>query len=222
VSGTSSKTARRNSDHRLLAVGDIHGCLEQLQGLLDRVAPTPEDRLVFLGDYIDRGHDSPGVIDFLLELREQYPQSVFLQGNHEQMLLNYLNGQIDCGYLQNGGAATLQQYMQRGTPRPSDQHLDFLHTLQLSYQQRGHFFVHAGLKPGRPLEQQTADDLLWIRHEFLGHPDPCEWGKVIVHGHTPQDAISLKPCRIGLDTGAVYGRFLSCCDVLTRQTWQFP
>jgi serine/threonine protein phosphatase 1 len=220
--GSSSKEFRRAAGPRLLAIGDIHGCLDQLQGLLDRVTPTPADRLVFLGDYVDRGQDSPGVIDFLLTLQHEYPRSVFLLGNHEQMLLNYLSGDLDIGYLLNGGDATLQQYAQRGTPQPPDRHLDFLHNLQLSYQQQDFLFVHAGLKPGRPLERQTVDDLLWIRNEFLIHPDPCEWGKIIVHGHTPQEAISFTPCRIGLDTGAVYGRRLSCCDVLTRQTWQFP
>jgi Calcineurin-like phosphoesterase len=222
VNGTSSKTSRQASGPRLLAIGDIHGCLDLLRGLLDRVSPNSEDRLIFLGDYIDRGPDSPGVIDFLLELQPQFPNSVFLQGNHEQILLNYLAGQLDLGYLLDGGAATLQQYEQRGTRRPPDRHLDFLHKLRLSFQQQGYLFVHAGLKPGRPLAEQTEDDLLWIRHEFLSHPDPCEWGQIIVHGHTPLEAISFTPCRIGLDTGAVFGRYLSCCDVLTRQTWQYP
>ena len=212
------------SEHkgRLLAIGDIHGCRDHLQGLLDRVAPTDSDRLVFLGDYVDRGTDSPGIIDDLLELRRQLPRIIFLKGNHEQMLLDYLAGDCDFTYLVNGGLSTLQQYARRGTPRLTQAHRDFLAGLQLFWRQGDFFFVHAGLKPGVALVDQCEQDLLWIRHEYLSHPDPCEWGVVVVHGHTPQQQITLTPCRIGLDTGAVYGRQLSCCDVLTRQTWQYP
>jgi len=222
VTQTDDVNNHRLSERRLLAIGDIHGCLDLLDGLLDRIVPTSDDILVFLGDYIDRGGDSPGVIDLLLELQKQFPATVFLKGNHEQMLLQYLAGSLDLGYLMNGGITTLQQYEHRGTPRLPDHHLEFLNRLQISYVRHEHIFVHAGLKPGRPLARQTEDDMLWIRHEFLAHPNPCEWDKVIVHGHTPQETISFTSCRIGLDTGAVYGRQLSCCDVLTNRTWQYP
>jgi len=211
-----------NTDRRILAIGDIHGCRGHLQGLLDQVAPTANDRLVFLGDYIDRGEDSPGVLDDLLELQRQHPKTVFLKGNHEQMLLEYLAGDLDLGYLLNGGSATLQQYEQRGTQLLPPAHRDFIDKLQLSWQQDGWLFVHAGLKPGVAIADQSESDLLWIRQEYLSHPDPCEWGVVVVHGHTPQQEVSQEPCRIGLDTGAVYGRRLSCCDVLSRQIWQYP
>lgn len=211
-----------NRDRRVLAIGDIHGCLDQLQGLLDKVAPGHDDRLVFLGDYVDRGTDSPGVIDYLLGLQEKLPDTVFLKGNHEQMLLRYLAGGQASGYLQNGGDMTLSQYALRGTPRLPQSHRDFLNRLQLTYQWQDFLFVHAGLKPGYPLDRQGEDDLLWIRDEFLSHPRPCEWGVVVVHGHSPQRQVSFTPCRIGLDTGAVYGRQLSCCDVVSRRVWQFP
>lgn len=215
-------TTDNTPDSRLLAIGDIHGCRDQLQGLLNQVAPTVNDRLVFLGDYIDRGDDSPGVLDDLLALQRQLPKTVFLKGNHEQMLLEYLAGDLGIGYLLNGGSATLQQYGRRGTPRLPPSHRDFLGNLQLSWRQDGFLFVHAGLKPGVAIADQSENDLLWIRQEYLSHPDPCEWGVVVVHGHTPQQEVTLESCRIGLDTGAVYGRRLSCCDVLTRQTWQYP
>lgn len=210
------------SGGRVLAVGDIHGCLEQLRGLLDKVAPTVRDTLVFLGDYVDRGDDSPGVIDDLLALRKQLPRTVFLKGNHEQMLLSYLAGDRDPGYLLNGGDTTLRQYAQRGTAQPPRAHLDFFHDLRLTYRRQQFLFVHAGLKPGCRVDRQCEDDLLWIRDEFLFHPDPCEWGVVVVHGHSPQQQVSFTACRIGLDTGAVYGRRLSCCEVFTRQVWQYP
>lgn len=215
-------TANNSHDRRLLAIGDIHGCLGHLQGLLERVNPGTDDRLVFLGDYIDRGENSPGVLDYLLALQRQLPKTVFLKGNHEQMLLEYLVGEIVLGYLLNGGTATLQQYERLGTPQLPQAHRDFLHQLHLFWQQENFLFVHAGLKPGVAIADQDENDLLWIRQEYLAHPDPCEWGVVVVHGHTPQQQITLTPCRIGLDTGAVYGRQLSCCDVLTRQIWQYP
>jgi len=222
VALTEPNTSDPESQGRLLAIGDIHGCRDHLQGLLERVAPSEADRLVLLGDYVDRGADSPGVIDDLLALQRQLPKTVFLKGNHELMLLEYLDGEIDLEYLLNGGSATLQQYERLGTPQLPQSHRDFLHQLQLFWQQENFLFVHAGLKPGVAIADQDENDLLWIRQEYLAHPDPCEWGVVVVHGHTPQQQITLTPCRIGLDTGAVYGRQLSCCDVFTRQTWQYP
>jgi serine/threonine protein phosphatase 1 len=102
---------------RLLAIGDIHGCLDQLRELLARVVPTPHDQLVFLGDYVDRGPDSAGVVEVLLTLRDQLPRTVFLRGNHEQMLLDVLAGGDPAIFLLNGGEQTIASYRNRGDGR---------------------------------------------------------------------------------------------------------
>jgi serine/threonine protein phosphatase 1 len=205
---------------RLLAVGDIHGCHELLVELLAKVKPRPEDQLIFLGDYVDRGPDARGVIEDLLALRQRHPGSVFLKGNHEAMFLEYLDGSDQLPFLLNGGADTLKSYGAENEVRIPPEHVDFLRELKL-YHETDHFiFVHAGLKPGVPLDQQVERDLLWIRSEFLD--SDYDWGKTLVFGHTPRSAPLMTPHRIGLDTGAVYGRSLSCCDVRTRVCWQAP
>jgi serine/threonine protein phosphatase 1 len=199
--------------HRLLAVGDIHGCLEPLRRLLHMVQPKPQDAIVFLGDYVDRGPNSRGVVDFLLKFARLFPQSVFLKGNHEAMFLDYLQGGPKAPFLQNGGISTLASYTE-GVPAA---HLGFLRKLALYHETESHIFVHAGLRPGRPLAEQREEDLLWIRDEFL--QSDYDWGKPIVFGHTPWPEPLLKENRLGIDTGAVYGRTLSCCDVKKRQCW---
>lgn len=214
-----------SSDHseapgggRLLAVGDIHGCLQQLRALLTQVAPTVDDRVVFLGDYVDRGPASAGVVEYLLDFRHQFPATVFLRGNHEQMFLDYLAG-IDPGmFLVNGGIETLNSYRRTDLWPIPEAHLSFLSTLSLYHETTGHIFVHAGMRPGLPLKQQNPADLMWIRREFID--SGYDWGKVVVFGHTPRQAPLLTESRIGLDTGCVYGRQLTCCDVVTRQIWQ--
>jgi len=202
---------------RLLAVGDIHGCREALRALLDRVAPTEHDQLVFLGDYIDRGPDSAGVVDDLLALRDRLPRSVFLRGNHEEMLLDALAGRDPAPFLFNGGARTIASYQARGAWPPPAEHRDFFETLPALYQTGGFIFVHAGLRPGIPLAEQSPDDLLWIRADFMAAE--VDWGKTVVFGHTPFEQPLLMPDRIGLDTGCVYGGRLTCCEVNTRQIW---
>jgi len=205
---------------RLLAIGDIHGCLGSLEMLLDIVSPTKDDRLVFLGDYIDRGPDGKGVLDFLLALAQTSPQTIFLKGNHEAMFLDFLAGRNELLYLANGGAATLASYRDGGEIRIPPSHLAFLRDLPL-YHDTGRFlFVHAGLRPGIPLKGQKEADLLWIRDEFLD--SDYDWGRTVVFGHTPLPHPLLTPTRIGLDTGAAYGRQLTCCDVLPRRLWSFP
>ena len=205
-------------NRRLLAFGDIHGCRTELLALLAQVSPGAGDQLVFLGDYVDRGPDSAGVIDDLLAVRARFPASVFLRGNHEQMLLDVLAGADPTTFLFNGGGRTIASYEARGGWPPPGEHRLFLENLPLLYRSAGFVFVHAGLRPGTPLAEQGADDLLWIRQEFLECPD--DWGATVVYGHTPRDAPLFEPGRIGLDTGCVYGGRLTCCDVLTRRCWQ--
>ncbi len=203
---------------RLLAIGDIHGCRDQLQSLLKQVQLQPEDRLVFLGDYIDRGPHSREVVDLLLDLGKRLPRTIFLKGNHEAMVLDYLAGRETRMFLGNGGGTTLASYAAAGFDTPPPEHREFFQQLRLYYETEGFIFVHAGLYPGIPLAEQTESDLLWIRDTFLS--SRYDWGKTIVFGHTPRETPLLTPTRIGLDTGAVYGRRLTCCEVRSRQLWQ--
>ncbi|BCR06358.1 serine/threonine protein phosphatase [Desulfuromonas versatilis] len=201
-------------------MGDIHGCLEQLKGLLERVRPSPEDRVVFLGDYIDRGPDPRGVVEFLLEFGRKFPRSVFLKGNHEAMLLDFLADREQFPFLLNGGEATLESYREAGKVRIPKEHLDFFESLPCSFETDAFIFVHAGLRPGLSLHAQREQDMLWIRDEFLA--SDYDWGKIVVFGHTPLREALLSRNKIGLDTAAVYGRHLSCCDVERRQLWRYP
>lgn len=209
----------RPTPHRLLAIGDIHGCRMQLRALLDKVIPGKDDQLVFLGDYIDRGPDSAGVVEDLLNLQEHLPNTVFLCGNHEQMLIDVLAGSDPATFLFNGGAQTIASYQKTlGTWPPPAIHQAFFQSLRTNYETEQFIFVHAGLRPGLPLAQQNREDLLWIRAEFLW--SEADWGKTVVFGHTPRQEVLLGKHRIGLDTGCVYGGCLTCCDVLSRQCWQ--
>ena len=206
---------------RLLAVGDIHGCLDQLQRLMAMVRPETSDRVVFLGDYIDRGPESRQVIEFLLDFGRRFPRSVFLKGNHEAMFLDFLTGRERLPFLLNGGQATLKSYEDAGGVTIPQEHRAFLTTLRPCFETERFIFVHAGLRPGLPLAEQLEEDLLWIRRDFLDALD-SDWGKTVVFGHTPLSEPFLAPGRIGLDTGAVYGRYLSCCDVERRRFWRYP
>ncbi|ABA87672.1 metallophosphoesterase, putative [Syntrophotalea carbinolica DSM 2380] len=203
---------------RLLAIGDIHGCHRALRSLLARLSPNRGDRMVFLGDYIDRGPDPRGVIDTLLAVRRRVMRCTFLMGNHERMLLDVLEGRNLPLYLANGGLVTLLAYMTEGQLRLPASHRRFFNGLQRFHATGSHIFVHAGLRPDCPLSQQTEEDLLWIRDAFLA--SDADWGKTVVFGHTPMRKPLLQPRRIGLDTGAVYGGVLTACDLHTRRLWQ--
>jgi len=206
------------SEGRWLAIGDIHGCLTQLTELMERVRPSSADRIVFLGDYVDRGPASAGVIDYLVGFAAAFPETVFLRGNHEQMFIDYLDGLDPTIFLINGGQQTLDSYRDcRMWPVPSA-HRRFLDSLRYYFESEQHIFVHAGLRPGIPLAEQKDFDMLWIRHEFL--ESDFDWGKPVVYGHTPLKEPLLGERRIGVDTGCVYGRRLTCCDVMSLRIWQ--
>ena len=205
---------------RIFAVGDIHGQLRMLDELLAAIPLKPkEDLLVFLGDYIDRGPDAKGVVERLMFLERAGFRAVFLKGNHEVMLLDYLRGRNREKFLFNGGFATLQSYARPGqdpgeVSLPQD-HLDFIQGLKLYYQTGDTIFVHAGLRPGIPLADQDPADLLWIRDEFFS--SGYDWGKTIVFGHTPFREPFLRDRLIGLDTGAAYGGGLTCLILPDRE-----
>jgi serine/threonine protein phosphatase 1 len=212
---------------RTFVIGDLHGCADELDRLLEGLAPTSADTVVFLGDYIDRGPSSKGVIDRVLRLRREGPRCVFLKGNHEDMFLAYLGypGRYGEAFLYNGGEATLGSYGLEGESGravaahlPAD-HLEFLLGLQLRFEHGRFLCVHAGLAPTRPLDQQREEDILWIRDEFIWHPHP--FGCTVVFGHTPHHDVFLDlPYKIGLDTGLVYSGKLSCLELEERQLYQ--
>jgi serine/threonine protein phosphatase 1 len=201
---------------RIFAIGDIHGCYDPLVRLLGRVPiDWSRDRLVFMGDYIDRGPQSFEVIEHLIELQKRHPETVFLKGNHEQMLADYLSGKDRMTYLYNGGQQTLDSYLRNSSapgryPIP-EAHLRFFESLQLMFETENYIFVHAGLRKGLPLENQRPEDLLWIRENFVDTRH--SFGKRVVFGHTPFDEPRVEPNKIGIDTGAVYGNKLTCVQL---------
>ncbi|MDR2456751.1 MAG: serine/threonine protein phosphatase [Deltaproteobacteria bacterium] len=200
-------------EHRIFAVGDIHGCRTKLDRLMEVIDWRPEKReeLVFLGDYIDRGPDSFGVVETVLELKARYRGLVTcLMGNHEQMFANFITGKESIVLSANGVSFTMRSY-DRNSPFPVA-HLDFYQNLRLYYETDNHIFVHAGLRPGKPLAEQTAEDFLWIRDDFLD--SEYDFGKTVVFGHTPFKEPFIYPGRAGLDTGAVFGGPLTCLEVL--------
>jgi len=200
---------------RIYAVGDIHGRYDKLVELLDRIdVDFNSDRLVFLGDYVDRGEQSYEVIEHLVTLKKQhpYPQTIFLKGNHEDMMEKYLAGKDRLTWLINGGQQTLESYMQhhRNPEEPliPESHRRFFESLQLYHESEDYIFVHAGLRKGVPLEKQKPEDLMWIRKKFID--TDFDFGKPVVFGHTPLQEPLLQPNKIGIDTGAVYGNKLTC------------
>ncbi len=200
-------------NNRIIAIGDIHGCIDNLRRLIAKIYPVESDFFVFLGDYIDRGPDTPNTVEFIIKFAEQH-QSVLLLGNHEQMCLDYFEDD-DPTFLMNRGDETLYQYEVSGIS--IEKHLDFFKTLKLYYETSNFIFVHAGLMPGIALNCQDKHDLLWIRDDF--HDSDYDWGKTIVCGHTWQNEPVFYNNRIFLDTGACNGRYLSACDVLTKTIW---
>jgi serine/threonine protein phosphatase 1 len=212
-------------DQRVYAIGDVHGCLDRLTALHALIAddlaarPVAEPLLVHLGDYVDRGADSAGVVARLAEGADMPAiPTVNLMGNHEHMMLAALDsGEAEAVelWLANGGAESLLSWGVPRSARPAawaaylpERHLQFLHNLALSHAAGGYLFVHAGLRPGVPLERQSSHDLMWIREPFLSAT--CSFGAVVVHGHTPRHEPVVRPNRIGIDTGAVMGGALTC------------
>jgi serine/threonine protein phosphatase 1 len=202
----------------------VHGCANRLLAMHRAIAadlserPAPNAQLVHLGDYIDRGPDSARVIELLIQ-GPAIPglRVVNLMGNHEQMMLSALDGDPDAPdhWRVNGGAATLKSW---GIRLDADAdswrleipaaHVHFVRNLALRHQAGDYLFVHAGIRPGVALNEQTAHDLMWIREPFLSFKG--DFGAVVVHGHTPEPEPVIRPNRIGLDTGAVIGGALTC------------
>jgi serine/threonine protein phosphatase 1 len=235
---------RLRAGQRVYAVGDIHGRADLLRALLQRIRadlrhfPVERAELIFLGDYISRGPDSPAVLDLLIAEAPRLPLTVMcLKGNHEDSLLRFLDGDLQMGriWLQYGGRAVLAAYGVRpvSTELRDDElaqlrtvltkaipvsHQQFLRSLPVSAERDDYFFVHAGLRPERALAEQTEHDLMWIREEFLTHTNPFE--RVVVHGHSPAALPEVRRNRINVDTGA-YASSILTSVVLTGSERRF-
>jgi serine/threonine protein phosphatase 1 len=205
---------------RIFAVGDIHGCFLKLDRLMDKIKWNSEkDVLLFLGDYIDRGDQSKEVLEYLVQLKKQQPSTVFLLGNHEQMLQEFLGGENITQFLVNGGKKTLDSYLgdnrlySSQDPRTifPPEHLDFINSLSPHYETEDYIFVHAGLREGIPLKNQDPFDLLWIREDF--YFSKFDFGKTVIFGHTPFQKPFIYKNKIGIDTGAAYGNKLTCLEL---------
>ncbi len=207
---------------RLYAIGDVHGRLDLLGRMHEAIdaeisSDRPADwRVIHVGDYVDRGPDSRGVIDFLIDRRESNPRNIMLGGNHDFGLIEFLAEPSPLSlFARNGGRETAMSYGVNGDPaeqagasemaralrdRIPQRHLDFLGELPLSVSFGDYFFCHAGIRPSVPLEEQQRDDLIWIRNVFLDYPGLHP--KVIVHGHTPRPEPEVMANRVDVDTGA--------------------
>lgn len=217
---------------RLYCIGDIHGRLDLLQQVHQKIIEHADGYagnkwVVYIGDYVDRGPHSKQVVDYLLENPLSKFKSVYLLGNHEQTLLQFIYGNnigLAFDWFRFGGIATLQSYgvTLNGIPtiknidglraefrdKCPDQHKLFYQNLQLSFELGGYYFVHAGVKPRVAFDKQNPDDLLWIREEFIN--SKFFHGKIVIHGHTVTEQPDVRPNRIGVDTGAYASGILTC------------
>ena len=204
------------------AIGDIHGSLQKLRDLMtacERHADGRSATFVFLGDYIDRGPDSRGVVEALMDLESRQPDRVIaLKGNHEAVAIEVVDGESEAEFwLREGGAATLKSYGIGDARDLPHEHIAWLRALPLWHDDGQRFFVHAGIDPEKPLAAQSDHDLIWIREPFLS--DDRDYGRLIVHGHTPQtdDIPDFRGNRLNLDTGAVFGRPLTAAAFASAQ-----
>lgn len=213
----------------LYAVGDIHGRVDLLERVFDRIDRDYETvkeqgrRIeVYVGDYVDRGPQSERVVSALLD-RSARVETVFLRGNHEQALLSFLAGFSEIGdWAQIGGLPTIQSYgvdpkLTSANIRDAlwekmpNAHRSFYARTHSYVQFGGYLFVHAGIRPGIELTSQSSDDLLWIRDDFLSHSG--NFGAIIVHGHTPVREPEFLRNRVNIDTGAFITNKLTCIRI---------
>ena len=211
---------------RLLAIGDIHGCLLQFNDLLNLVKLTPDDQVILLGDYVDRGPDSRGVLDRIIELKRSGMKLVCLRGNHEVMMLAAREGKDDLKmWCAVGGLQALGSYGNApGRSGTLDdvpyEHWWFLkNELVDCYETERHIFVHAGVHRDLEMDQQSDEWLFWESlHDAMKH---CS-GKTVICGHTAQKNGEVKviPGAVCIDTFAHGGGWLTCLDALTGKYWQ--
>lgn len=228
---------------RVYAVGDIHGCLVELNAMLNLISsdlsqhPVDDYRVIFLGDYQDRGPQSKGVVALLMSLVSTNPRFLCLRGNHDIALPQFVYNPARSGpnFFSNGGNTTLLSYGVRMDPGPMEvdqvrliqgfskaivngAHLKFLTSLPYSMVVGDYFFCHAGVRPGVALDKQSEEDLVWIRKPFLDHKKL--YNKVIVHGHTALEKVDVQKNRINIDTRCYATGVLSCV-VLEGKVYRF-
>ena len=226
--------------HRAYAIGDVHGCLDLLNRLLARIeaeiahGPKRKTSIVFLGDLIDRGEGSAQVVERLRTYSPPGATAHFIMGNHEEVLVRLMAGEIDLlkSWLRFGGAETLRSYgvdpaalaglpsqavTQRLRQAIPPEHIDFLKSFADSVSFGGYLFVHAGIRPGIDLSEQSQTDLRWIREPFLG--DTSDRGFIVVHGHTISNSVEVTSNRIGIDTGAYCTGTLSALAIEGPKRW---
>ncbi|MBU6253299.1 MAG: metallophosphoesterase [Alphaproteobacteria bacterium] len=227
---------------RVYAIGDIHGRLDLFHQLLRRIEADNAARgradvwLILLGDLINRGPDSRGVIERALKLANSPQSAIFLMGNHEDMLLRVWRGQTSLAYpfLQAGGDATLKSYGYTGTTdqlrdmrerdivqlvrsHVPEEHIRFLRRFGEKCEMGDYLFVHAGVRPGISIAVQSADDMRWIGEEFVH--SKLWHGAMIIHAHHISDAPDVRPNRIGIDTGAYCTGTLTAIGLQGAERW---
>jgi serine/threonine protein phosphatase 1 len=241
MSRTPPRVDRVPDGLRVYAIGDIHGRLDLLEALLASIAADDrarggdlETHYIFLGDLIDRGPDSSGVVERLKAFAVEKPHVRFLMGNHEQVFLRAMAGDRRAlrFLIRIGGRETLNSYgisdeeyrtldfdelAARAAEKVPAEHLAFLSGFEKWIELGDYLFVHAGLKPGVPLEDQAQSDLCWIRDEFLSHRD--SFGAVVVHGHSITEEIDVRANRIGIDTGAFATGRLTAIGLEGGERW---
>lgn len=230
--GRRSKAKRASTPEGTVvyAVGDVHGYLNLLQRVEAQIRSDMASRraertvVVYLGDYVDRGPASKGVVEHLMTAPLPDCEIVHLSGNHEQWMLQFLSdASVGRAWMRNGGQETLHSYGVSVSPGADDaameaaqaafakalpaSHRRFLEAMPLSHREGDYFFAHAGVRPGVPLEEQTPQCLTWIREEFLY--SSADFGAVVVHGHTPSHTPEEHPNRIAIDTGAFMSGILT-------------
>ncbi len=213
---------KREAVRRLIGIGDIHGCYDLLLDLVERniIFDPEEDRLVFLGDYLDRGANSKEVVEYVSGLKKHYPgQIILLKGNHEDLALKALQctGDKDCKnaklhWFLNGGQATVKSF--RGLDKASQTLIPFICSLELYHETEEYIFVHAGIPYGKGPDTSSSDEILWDRsHSYNGR-------KTLIVGHSPKSEIERLRNIICVDTGAFMTGKLSAYDVLNEKAYQ--
>ncbi len=220
----------------IFAIGDIHGCLNQLISIHDQIFnyknyKKEEDLLIYIGDYIDRGPKSKQVIDQILQLKNKEINTVFLMGNHEEMMIDFLFNKINNlkNWLNYGADQTFKSYdievvdfIKDGfedqiiaklrkvlIEKLGNEHINFFKSLQLTFSVAQYLFVHGGINPKKNLTDQSKQDYLWARSDDFFHKE-FKAEKIIVHGHTPEKNVVNFPYRINIDTGCYFSGKLSC------------
>jgi serine/threonine protein phosphatase 1 len=212
---------------KIYAIGDIHGQVYKLRGLMNKLYINDEDLIVFVGDYIDRGEYSFEVIEYLINLNDKY-NCIFLKGNHEDMFMDFMSGINESLFVQNGGHKTIENYETNGydicqytnylNRHLPVKHISFFQSLKNYYETEDYIFVHAGLLPEDiPLDQQPVDTLLWERYDFIN--SDFDWGKKVIFGHTPNKEILEMHNKICIDTGSYFEDGCLTCVVLPEKSF---